>query len=241
MPYQIGRSTRRRRDHRRRSRWALTMVVLRLIALMAALGTVALPATARADTPTVPTPTGGGTVPNNPGFSWQTVFFPAASNPDGVDETVVYVWDNTGTYDTGAPNLQAEWMSVNGGPWYQFTLTSDGIGGLMTTLSQPSSVPAFLDPNADSGDYALFSIAILNTLFPPNLPVFPPPSTAPPVLDSDPDPAAPPDAPVQPDTPPGDIVDPGGDPWDSGDFWDGGGGDPGGGGGCDGDVVCLEN
>jgi hypothetical protein len=239
MHHQIRRSARRRRDHRRRSRWALLMVVVRLATLVAALGAVALPATAHADTPTVPTATGGGTAPGNPGFSWQTVFFPAASNPDGVDETVVYVWDNTGTFNTGAPDKQAEWMSVNGGPWYQFTTQSDGIGGYQTTLSDPSALPAFLDPNLDSADYGLFVSAILNSLYPPNIPVFPPPSTDPPVLDSNPDPAAPPDAPVQPDTPPGDTVDPGGDPWDSGDLWGGGGGDPGG--GCGGDVVCLED
>jgi len=131
-------------------------------------------------------------------------------------------------------------MSVNGGPWYQFTLQGDGLGGLQTTLSSPPSLPAFLDPNVDNSDYGLFLSAILNTLFPPNIPVFPPPSTDPPVLDSSPDPAAPPDAPVQPDTPPGDIVDPGGDVWDSGDLWGGGGGpDPTG--GCGGDVVCLDD
>ncbi len=206
------------------------MVAARLVAFAAAGGVaVVAPAAAHAQAPG--TVLGSGTVTGSPNYDWQAVSYPA---PTG---TVVYVWDNTHPI-LGPGGTEAMWESTNGGPWYQFTDVSNGLGGYNTMLSEPASMPAFLNPDVDSEGYALFTSAVLNVTTPTPMPVFPPPATAPPVLQENPDPDAP-TAPDEPGTTPppdpgaGGGSDPGaggaggdpdpGDPTDPGD----GGDDPG--------------
>jgi hypothetical protein len=207
------------RRRRWRSRRALVMVTARLVAFAAASGVAAIaPAAAHAQAPG--TILGAGTVTNYPNYSWQAVQY---AGPPG---TVVYVWDNTNPI-LGPGGTEAMWeYTVGEAGWYQFTNVSNGTGGYQTMLATPSSAPAFLNPDADSESYALFTSAMLNAISPAPLPVFPAPPSTPPTLQADPDPDAPgaPDEPDPSTTPPPDPGAGGSSDPGAGDA--GGGGDP---------------
>lgn len=149
----------RTRHPRLRSKFALIMITLQVMAVTAA-GVVAQPGTAWADQPGTER---SGQVSSNPNYTWDVII-------DTAGNQIVTI------LGPGTNGIPQAWASFNGSPWYVTNQYSSA--GVWVVVNDPTTLPQFMNP--DDPNYPMF---IYQLLPPAPLPdIFPPPS-APPTLD----------------------------------------------------------